>query len=357
MMNFATNPSPPEVFTSAGVARMTKRHHQHRRGKWRLVLTAVPLLAGVGVNVAAETRAQIQPSVEERELGDPALGLMAAVWVFGTDQPNVAPQGKIVIMPKVRYLKLDREQYLALRPKSATEPAPRHFKRYEISVDDKPYQTTQVHPWWLPSYKTALPYAPQTITVAAHLSTGERFHTEVEVPADLRVDRSIDIRKHEITKPSDAYTRADIRADARGDIVPPYRDQTGFRVYDYEGGGRGLTIATTCLSSETAGRIVHSQLIVKKHYLYAPTGDMTLTETNFHQPVYGTDESILLLTPRNRRPDDPANVYSLAKDPEYKYAAKFVLECRTEKNKVLHRAFEFRWTQLDPAAAKDFIGP
>lgn len=326
--------------------------------RMHLALAAVFFMASTGISVAAEietpiARMQKQTAVE-RELGDPVLGLVASVLVFPSDQPNVAPQGTLVIMPKVRYAKLDRKRYLALRPKSAIEPAPRHFQRYEISADGKPYLTVQVHPWWLPSYDTALPYAPTTVTVSAYLSTGELYSATLDVPADLRIDRAIDIRKNEVTKPSDAYTRDDINTDVRGDIVSPYRDQTGYRVYDPEGGGRGLTIATTCLGSKISGRIVHSRLIVKKHYFYAPTGDLTLMETNFHQPVYGTDESIKLMTPRPRRPDD----VSVIIDPKSKYPAQFVLECRTEKAKVLRREFEFRWRLPDPdQQGQDRVGP
>ena len=294
--------------------------------------------------------AQVLPGgVVETQLGDTRFGIVATVTLLPLNQPLVPPQGKLLISP-TQNSPLSRELAKELLVSANGNPPRRYFKLYRLAMDGKPYQSTAVHPWIMPTYYTALPYAPQTLKVTGLLSTDESFTTTINLPPEFNIDRTIDLRTHEVQQPSSLHTAKNASVGIK--LVKPYRDQTAYGIFDFSDtrGGGSLKIVTTCLASQASGRIINSRLTLKKHYFYAPDGDLTLTQTTFHQPVYGTDEGIQLISPlyvvsdppslkplRNRRPDDRGD------DPDNPYPAEFVLECRTEKGKLLRREFEYRY--------------
>ncbi len=282
------------------------------------------------------------------QLGDTRFGIVAKVTLLPLNEPRVPSQGKLIIRP-IQNSPLSPELAMELWASANGDPPRRYFKLYHIALDGKPYQRTAVHPWTMPTYRTVLPYAPQTLKVTGLLSTDESFTTTINLPPEFNIDRTIDLRTHEVQQPSSLHAGVGIK------LVKPYRDQTAYGIFDSSyargSGGGSLYIVTTCLASQASGRIINSRLTLKKHYFYAPDGDLTLTQTTFHQPVYGTDEGITLssswyvvLNPpglkrlRIRLPDDRGD------DPHNPYPAEFVLECRTEKGKLLRREFEYRYS-------------
>jgi hypothetical protein len=199
------------------------------------------ILAGI-VFMTAETVAHAQPSPSS-ELGDASIGIRAGVLVQGENQPLTAPQGTLLIAPSQPGPPRDRALVLDTLASEKGDPPRRHFQRYEVKVDDRPYQTTQVHPWGLPFYDTALPYAPKSVKVTASLSTGELLSATVVVPEKLPLKRAIDIRAGEIRQTSGRYDEGRQRIKEAVlpaiTLVAPYRDQIAYRIDDPNAGGGG----------------------------------------------------------------------------------------------------------------------